>query len=377
MAKHYLIAATPAGVTTKSLTLDTLPDAAWTPILGSGAGDDLTELYAQVPWLYRAVNLRADALANLPHAWETLGGDPLPGEPRLPFPLDLPYLLNLLEGWLVLYGAAYIFKGLNAARRVKTLRPLHPRTVTPVIEPERGLVAFERQSGADRLTLDLHEIIYLWLPSRRAELGHGTPPAQAALAAAGMLKAADQFADTYFRQGALMPTLISIDGMPPASEMEKLEHWAARAMTGLGNAFRTIALRAQVKVQPLSANVELGRLALPELTDKKREDIATALGVPHSLLFSNAANYATARQDDLHFYDKTILPEARRIEAALNAQLFAHYSLRLRFRPDQMEIYQEREAQKADKLAALADAEVITPAAARAQLDLQPPSPPS
>lgn len=370
MHKHYLVTAANGGLTVKSVGLDALPDSAWTPVLGADEGGSALDLYERIPWLYRAVNLRADAIASLPVSWETLDGTPLDAPPRLPFALDLPHLLNLIEGWLTLYGAAYVFKGMNAARRVKQLRPLHPRTVTPIYEGERGLVGYERQAGGERIALSLDEVVAIWLPARRAELGHGVPPAQAALSSAGMLHAADQFGEQYFQHGAVMPTLISIEGMPSPADMEKLESWAGRAMSGLRNAFRPLALRAPVKVQPLAGNVELGKLALPELTDKKREDIATALGVPHSLLFSNAANYATARQDDLHFYDKTVLPEARRIESALNRGLFERQGVRLRFRPDRLEIYQSLEAQKADRVATLVSAKVITRDEARQLMGL-------
>jgi HK97 family phage portal protein len=352
--------------------LDALPEAAWTPLAGTGSGGELLELYEQTPWLYRAVNLRADALAGLPWRWTNAEGAPLDAPPKLPFVLDLPVLLNQIEGWLVLYGAAYVFKGVNAARRVKLLRLLHPSSVTPLYDDMRGCVGYERSVGGERVPLALEEVVQIGLPARRAELGHGTPPARAALQAAGMLHAADAFSDQYFQHGTMMPTLITVEGMPPMEDIERLEHWSRRAMSGIRNAFRVIALRGQIKVQPLAGNVELGKLALPELTDKKREDIATALGVPHSLLFSSAANYATAHQDDLHFYDKTVLPQARLIESALNAGLFASLGVRLRFAPEQMEMYQELEAQKAEKVTALYTAGIISKAEAREMMGLTP-----
>ncbi|MDX2141390.1 MAG: phage portal protein [Chloroflexota bacterium] len=370
MLKQYVVTSAPGAMQVKSVSLDGLADAAWTPVIGGtdAPRERLLDLYEVTPWLYRAVNARADAIASLPVVWTDAAGTPLTAPPRLPFALDLPYLLNMIEGWLVLYGAAYLFKATNAARRVKLLRPLHPASVTPQYDGQRGLIGYERSVGGERVTLGVDEVVQIALPARRAELGHDTPPARAALMAAGMLRAADTFGDQYFQHGAMMPTLITVEGMPPAQEMEKLQSWAQRAMGGVRNAFRALALRANVSVQPLSGNVELGKLALPELTDKKREDIATALGVPHSLLFSSAANYATARQDDLHFYDKTILPQARRIESALNAQVFAPLGVRLRFAPERLELYQELEAQKADKLAVLVNAGILTREEARAEL---------
>src|SRR5690606_2144596 len=162
--------------------------------------------------------------------------------------------------------------------------------------------------------------------------------------------------------------------LPPGlseTETRRLETWAQRTMSGLKKAFHVLGVSAEVKVNSLGQQVPLGDLALPALTDKKREDIATVFGVPHSILFSNAATYATARQDDLHFYDKTIIPEARRIERALNRQVFIPLGWRLSFRPELLEVYQALEAEKADKLALLYDRGIYSREEVRAELGVR------
>jgi HK97 family phage portal protein len=338
------------------------------------ADDDLLKLYEGVAWFRRGVDVRAETLANLP--WQFSRGD---GEseldegelPPLPFALDMDTLLNMVEAWLTLYGAAYAFKGLNAARIPKELRPMHPATVTPQYDPTNGLTGFKRRlPGGSEVTLSPDELAYVWLPPRKSEVGPGIPPARAALAAATLLKSADEFGLMYFENGVIAPALVTVPAGTPDAEKKRLEGWAQRAMGGLKKAFNVIGIAADVKVSSLGSAVPLGSLALPELTDKKREDIATAFGVPQTILFSNAANFATAQQDDLHFYDKTIIPEARRIERALNRQVFGPLGWRLTFKPERLEMYQAIEAEKGYKLSNLYQNGIVTVEEVRQQLGM-------
>ena len=68
-------------------------------------------------------------------------------------------------------------------------------------------------------------------------------------------------------------------------------------------------------IHPVRVGEGVGELSDSDLVKEKREDIATALGIPQTILFSQAANYATAkemgeptarfyteRQDDLRFF---------------------------------------------------------------------------
>ena len=95
----------------------------------------------------------------------------------------------------------------------------------------------------------------------------------------------------------------------------------------------------------------LSELTNNDLTKERREDIATALGVPHSLLFSNAATFATARQDTANFMQQTIIPEAQSIQQVLNAQLFKPMGYTFEFRPEELQSFQEEEVQRAQAFA--------------------------
>jgi hypothetical protein len=84
-----------------------------------------------------------------------------------------------------------------------------------------------------------------------------------------------------------------------------------------------------------------------DLTLERRQSIATALGVPHSIVAADAANYATAQQDEINFLTNCIIPESRLIQRTLNRQLFAPVGLRLEFQPERLSAMQEDEEQRA------------------------------
>ncbi len=91
-----------------------------------------------------------------------------------------------------------------------------------------------------------------------------------------------------------------------------------------------------------------------------------------TLLTASAANYATSLADRLNFYDTTVVPQTLLIGEALNSQWLAALGLRLRFAPQRLEIYQAAEVQKAQQIAALVGAPVLTVDEARALLGYAP-----
>jgi len=68
------------------------------------------------------------------------------------------------------------------------------------------------------------------------------------------------------------------------------------------------------------------------------------------MLDSEAANYATAQEDRLSFYEDVIKPRAHKFEGVLNEQLLWRDGLRLEFRFSEMDIFQEDEGDRAELL---------------------------
>jgi len=336
----------------KSVPLDQLPEEAWRVIAGAGEGTldtnvisaDILQHYAAVAFLYRCVQVRASALAGLP--WAILRGDSViweSGEEAAPAPLaflaDLPELLMRSEMALCLFGRSFWYQERN---RVKLLglRWLTPYYVTPIWDEVSGLIRFDRTVNGVIRPLAVDDVVYLRLPGQHETLPD-IPPSRAALAAAGVLKNVDTFASTFFLRGAIKGTLLTVDGNPAPQEKEKLKAWWNRFISGVKNAWQAEVISS--KVTPITVGEGVQELSSTTLTAEKREDIATALGVPHSLVLSNAATYATASADRLNLYDMTVIPQASQVARQINRQLLEPLGYRLQFRPEEMSLYQADE----------------------------------
>ncbi len=345
--------ATPAA---KGVRLSDLPPEAWQYLRGGTSGGDRAKLHRAVPWLFRGVDLRADAVADMPFVvfrgetehdnskdWQNKVG-------FLPHPRDV---LWLVEAALVMWGYCYLEQGRNIGKRLKELRYLLPTTVRPEIDPEVGLTGFTRSLGGKTLQLDISDICYFWNPDPFVEVGPPeSSPAQASLAAAGVLYNVDEFAAAFFARGAIKGTLLTVKGNPPEQEKERIKSWWERLFSGIKNAWSDAVVNADA-VMPVVVGEGLESLEKSDLTRSKREDIATALGIPHTMLFSDAANYATAERDTLNFYDMTIKPECAFIQEVLNEQVFEPLGYQLRFQPEALPVYQEDEQQRSTSLASL------------------------
>jgi HK97 family phage portal protein len=328
----------------KSIPISQYPAEAWTSLIGSSSSAGMYELYDKVPWLYRGINTITEAIVGLPRNNDDLKAANIR--------VDWNHLLNEIVGDWLFFGAMYCVLEENRYGNNQELRRFHPSTIRLATDKRLGLLGFNRQLGAHQTFYKRDQLGFTWIPSRKDELSIGTAPVKAALNAAGLLASIDEYGVAYFDSGAINPTIARIEEFEtyPQAEQDrtksKLEKLFDRGNSGAH------------KVAPVGANITfetvgspMKDLAVPELTDKKREDISTALGIPQSLLFSSAANFATARQDDQHFYSKTVIPLARKIEGMLNPY-FLHMGLgvKLSFREQEMELFQRDESNRSDSL---------------------------
>lgn len=335
----------------KSVRLDDLPPEAWRVIAGdSDTSAEAQRLYETVAFLYRCVEVRANALVALPWAvqrndsdiWTSADGAS-PAE--LAALSDIPDLLWQTEAAMCLAGEAFWHKIETRARRLLEVRWLSPSTITPVWDADAGLIGYKRAlPNRAPQPMSVEEVVHFWLRGMH-ETKPRRSPAEAASIAARVIYNTDLFTAGFFERGAIKATLLTVDGNPLPAERERIKSWWRRFMAGVKNAFTAEVVAASVK--PVVVGDGIGELANTALTAEKREDIATAMGVPHSLVLSNAANYATSQQDELNFYNLTIVPEARLIERQINRQLFEPLGLQFQFRPEELSVYQEDETQRA------------------------------
>lgn len=308
------------------------------------------ELAASVAFLYRAVELRASSLVVVPWSIYRANGeetvwssvDPMPPAGFDGF-ADLQEILYRMEASLCLVSTAYLARLRNRIRTVG-VQWLDPNTMTPMWT-QQGLTHFQRASMFDTRNMPPEDVIYIWQKGL-SEIYPKRSAVHAALAAANALYALDAFVANFFSRGAIKATLLTVKQQPLPAESEKLKSWWQRTVSGMRNAFASEVVSAEV--EPVVIGEGISELSNTDLSQEKREDICTALGVPHSLLMSDAANMATAETDRKNFYEMTVLPQCNLIERQLNQQLWMPMGLRMTFQPQSMSIFQEDENRKAE-----------------------------
>jgi len=330
---------------------------------GDGELQTPADAYVYNAWVRRCVDLRAYAISSIPYEVVRRGTDDI-----VSFPPLAPLLADT-ERWLSLMGAAYWVKA--GTRLRPSFRILNPLTVRVITDPANGIVAFEQSVGAERIRFDPERIVYFRLFHPRDDLGPGVPPALTALTPARLAVSANQWAAAFFERSAIPPIILSTE--IPLSEDDRalIRSTWERLTSGLRNAWRAMVLGGGVK--PIVVGAPVKDVAMPELLEQVRHQIAVAFGIPQTLL-EDAANYATARQHWVSFWTETIIPEALLMEHTLNEQLFYALGLEMRFLFNQIEALQQDEAEKAQAVTQLVQAGIMTVDEAREQMGLQEPT---
>lgn len=337
------------GISIKNIDFPQYPDSAWDWIKGAPETKD-DELFARVAAVFRAANLSADAIANLPFALLDRTGEVYDAgdnwQNKVGFMPNPRELFRLWRLSLFMTNSAYGFAEGN--RVIKNLRYIVPTTITPVVDSENGLTGFKRRVGGKTREYPLSEkrIAYIWrldhttelLPSKNTEF-------RALMSAAGVLYYADHFVENFFRRGGIKPTMLMVKGVPTQQEREKIESVWDKVVRGfykyLGKVFNAEAIEPHV----IGEGIE--NLQKSELHAEKLADIAMAAGMPLSLLLANSANYATAQTEYLQWFRDSVVPWANFMADQINDQVFKPLGLKFVFQPEMSDPGQEDEVQRA------------------------------
>ena len=319
----------------------------WVEMLTSdGVPDSVAALYKRVPILFRAIQLRCDALSSVPV--NIYKGKE--NEVEWPYPTKLGELLWRWEASCLLSGAAFGELVTNKSGYRKDIRYRNPFDMT--VKYTNGILDFRQNSSGATWKNDLragtYEMFYLAEYDPSQDVLPGVGAAIASKIDAKLLYAISKFPEMYFEGGAMPVTLLGIDSND-RNEIERIQNWFKRSATAVKNAFRVLGVRSG-SITPVTLTPPLKDLAFTELNEIAKDNIAMAFGIKQTLLDSEAANYATAAEDRLAFYEDTIKPRARLFEDALNAQLLERDGLRLEFKFNEMDIFQEDEGDRADLL---------------------------
>lgn len=198
-----------------------------------------------------------------------------------------------------------------------------------------------------------------------------------ALGSAGTLQNLVDFARSYFKNGALQPTLFFLDdsagGLPSTVTPRELETFLSRLrriLTGKNNAWKIEAMRGKVQSERIGALPS--EIAAPDITALSRQDVSMAFGIPESLFTSSASTYASASMDVHNVYDLVIIPEAEIVVAPVLNRWLEMQGMHMVFQPQQLESYQQYQREQAQSVAPLVGAPILTVNEARAMFGYPP-----
>jgi HK97 family phage portal protein len=350
-------------------------DYLWRSV-SSNSLSDTYKLYTSVPYLYRAIDIRAKTIAAMPYRVERNGTDVTDNTIYKPIIDNVHKLIYRTEAAICLYGRAYWTKDIE--NRIPVPVWLLPTLVQPFYQSGKGLVRYDYWAGIDSVYSGRHiqfqpdELVSFELPSIGSEGWYGIAPAYVAANSAATLYGIDRFASGYFDRGAIKATVLSVEGNPTQKHKDELTNWFQSMLSGIRNAWTTAVLSS--KVEPIVIGAGIEELKDNDITERREKHICAALGIPHSLVSADAANYATSLSDRINFYTHTVIPETEFIFEQINMQLLAPYRLEFIPEPKKLEVYQQQELEKAQALATLIrkDEFVLLQNEARQVLELEP-----
>lgn len=316
------------------------------------------DAYEKVPMLYRAVNLRSDALGTVPFKIFRNGT-----ETDYPFITPLDSLIQQTERSLLLTGHAIWLK-LYKGRILYGFQFLNPESVRVEFVPEKatafnpsaGLVFTQQINGITYGPWSIEDVIYWREPSLSQDVGRGVSAAGVALQSAQLAYYLERFTSAFFEHGAQPALVMSLDKSVTPPEFERMRSdWRARA-ENVANAFRTFWMRGEIKTQIIT--FPLKDMELIQLQERAVTNITTTFGVPRTMLEASAANYATADSDRQSFWRETIVPRLSFYQRILNEQLFTPLEYSIEFHPDELDVFQTDEAARAGSLLQLTQAGV-------------------
>jgi HK97 family phage portal protein len=342
-----------------TMTLNSFP--AWFEQLRRGGRIATTaDAYGVSPLLYRATNLRADALSSIPYrlTYNDVEQD-------WPFAQSFPQLLKDIERSLCLTGGAYLYK-IYKGKRLAGFVPLNPTTMNVTLmtdkatleNPLLGASFVQSINGKSYGPWTVNEVVYFREPSYLDDIGPGIAPAHVALSNAKLEHYLSRFASAFFEGGAQPVTIMNLPEHMDEAEFQRFRtEMRSTIGGGIINAFKMIFMRApDIKIEQLTP--PLNSLQMPELYERVITSVGMAYGVPRTMLEASAANYATAESDRQSFWRETIIPRLSLYEAVLNTQIFAPLGWEISFQPEMLDVMQVDEASRAGSLLQLVQAGV-------------------
>lgn len=326
-----------------------------------GSTDKVTDTataYTYVPLIFRAVTLIANSVASVPAKFYKINSNK-DIEIDWMFREGFSNLIWKATASLCLTGSAFWERVQNDYAKPQNVLYRNPYSMRVEYEPPKKDTKGNYIPQYIRFTQNTTGVQWVNYPDSNNfqmvyfadfdpanDVTNGVGNAEIALTNAALLRYMDRFAAKFFEGGAMPVTFLGMDVSTPKEEVKRVERIMKNMISSIANAFNVVGIRAgAITTQQLTPPIK--DLAMTELYQQALSNIALAFGIPKTML-QDAANYATAKEHRLSFYEETIIPKANRLRDTINTQLLADVGARLDFDFGSLSIFQKDEKDRAE-----------------------------
>jgi len=320
----------------------------WLVNEGQQGDEQAQDLYKAVAWTYWCANLRADSVAQIPYLVFPMEMEEDEDGKEVEWPIDMRQILWQVEAWLCLKAAAYVLKR-GKGEMLDDLRVLNANSMRVKEYDDDGPTLFEQRVGTTTHLFKPEQLLYFRTFDPRDDIREGIASGQVARRSGSLVKASNEWAGAFFRNGAIPAVFLTTEGAVPPEEKERIQTAWQRMLQGVQRAFRTTVLERGL--MPTVIGQPVKDLAMPDLAKEQREQILAAHKIPPGLA---EAKTNRAERDSLQFefWTNCVIPEVEVwIEPVLNEQLFNPRGLRVSFQYSRIEVLEREEIAKAESMA--------------------------
>lgn len=349
------------------------------------SSSDHAKYYSRSTAVHAAVRVLAEAVSRPPlEVWRRVG----PGADQEPAGVDHPLqrlldrpndvwnggqLLRAVESRLALWGSAYVAMVRDADGVPYEMWPLHPEEVHVVSgEDDRVVRGFIHETLDERIAYLPEEMLWYRRFNPQSTFS-GFSSMGPACSAVDMGMEALKFNRRFYTHSA-MPSdvVVTMDDNPQQDQLDQLlESWRIR-LADPDSAHRPMILSGGMDMKRLGANQsEMEFIAALQWSV---EEVSRAFGVPKVFLSEfEDATLANVRTMEQFLWRNTIIPELKMLEDGINHRLVPRFErftgeLVVRFNLSDVEAVQESQSDRADRLATLVGAGIMTVEEARREL---------
>ncbi len=329
-------------------------------------------LVAQSPWAFRCIDIKSKTMAAIP--WGIFkDGEEVEGPndykdrlEKVNPEMNWPDLAMATAADLDVYGKAFWLKVRNDSQ-VIGLRRLNPSTIK-IDADERGIKQFNQvlpKGGTNEFTRQ--DVVFFHLYDAENDFG-GVAPLQVAKRAIKIDLAADSHLEEFFLNKAMPDYIMSLETTNVEEIKRVAEAWK-REFAGKGSQHKTGWVGGGAT--PHQVGYAPDELALKEVRDETRKQICSSFGVPPALVgATEAANYATIREQRQSLYTEIQIPTAKYIEGVINAELSPEFEggYEFQWKMDEIPVMQEEVNSRAKRLTWLKEAGIIKPEVAALEM---------